>query len=506
MADTPDLTTRAAKGLGWMVFWRIGTRLLGLGSTLILVKLLGPADFGLIALAVTVTQGVELLSLIGVEEAVIRHPNPTRVVYDTAFTLNVSRGLITALGLVSAAWPAAIFFDEPRLVPVVLVLAVSAIIGGLENIGMAEFRRNLSYAAEFRLRIFPRFLSIIATIVVAFLLHDYRALLVGMLTNKLLSTALSYRLHPHRPRFTVRAWRELVGFSTWIWVISLIAIIRDRVEVIVIGRSDGTAGVGIWSIAVEIAILPMTELMQPLSSVLFAAYSRAADDTRALVVLFQRFFGLTALITLPAGIGIALLAEPIVHIVLGPNWLSTIQIIQAFSVFNIIVSFIFVANPLLQAKGKLYETFKITAFVTVVRALVVVIGVWQFGLIGALAGTIIAMPLNQVLILRVCCRLIEMPVTQLWPLLWRPLLACSAMGYVLISLGFHTHIPGSSIGHAVLRIAVGAAAGVAVYTLAITAAWVVAGRPMGAERDLFNGARLAFQNARTRLGYGRAQV
>ena len=58
--------------MGWMVFWRICTRVLGVGSTLILVKLLGPADFGLIALALTVTQAVELLSLIGVEE--LSHP------------------------------------------------------------------------------------------------------------------------------------------------------------------------------------------------------------------------------------------------------------------------------------------------------------------------------------------------------------------------------------------------------------------------------------------------
>lgn len=159
----PDLAKRTAQGMGWMVFWRICTRVLGVGSTLILVKLLGPADFGLIALALTVTQAVELLSLIGVEEALIRHANPTRAVYDTAFTLNAGRGVITCLVLFAAAWPTALFFDDPRLVNVMLVLAGTALIGGLENIGMAEYRRNLVYRFEFKLRIIPRILSSLLT-------------------------------------------------------------------------------------------------------------------------------------------------------------------------------------------------------------------------------------------------------------------------------------------------------------------------------------------------------
>ncbi len=189
--------------MGWMVFWRICTRVLGVGSTLILVKLLGPADFGLIALALTVTQAVELLSLIGVEEALIRHANPTRAVYDTAFTLNAGRGVITCLVLFAAAWPTALFFDDPRLVNVMLVLAGTALIGGLENIGMAEYRRNLVYRFEFKLRIIPRILSSLLTIGMAFLLQDYRALLIGTVVNKVMTVALSYHFHAHRPRPTL---------------------------------------------------------------------------------------------------------------------------------------------------------------------------------------------------------------------------------------------------------------------------------------------------------------
>ena len=84
-----------------------------------------------------------------------------------------------------------------------LVLAGTALIGGLENIGMAEYRRNLVYRFEFKLRIISRILSSLLTIGMAFLLQDYRALLIGTVVNKVMTVALSYHFHAHRPRPTL---------------------------------------------------------------------------------------------------------------------------------------------------------------------------------------------------------------------------------------------------------------------------------------------------------------
>ena len=120
MTESGSILARTAKGAGWIIAWRVLTRVLGLVSTLFLVQLLVPGDFGLIMLATGFGQAISSLSSLGVEEAVIREKNPSRELYDSAFTINVIRATTTAIIITAIAWPTASFFDDMRLVPVML--------------------------------------------------------------------------------------------------------------------------------------------------------------------------------------------------------------------------------------------------------------------------------------------------------------------------------------------------------------------------------------------------
>ena len=83
-------------GAGWMILWRVATRLLGFVSTLILARVLVPADFGLVAIAMTYLSAFDALSIFGLQDAIIRAPDHDRTMLDTAFTLSVLRGLLNA--------------------------------------------------------------------------------------------------------------------------------------------------------------------------------------------------------------------------------------------------------------------------------------------------------------------------------------------------------------------------------------------------------------------------
>src|SRR4029079_10183102 len=85
MSSARSVLARTVRGAGWVIAWRLGMRVLGLISTLILVRLLTPADFGLLALAASCAQTIDGMMMLGTEEAVIRQPNPNRTVYDTAW-------------------------------------------------------------------------------------------------------------------------------------------------------------------------------------------------------------------------------------------------------------------------------------------------------------------------------------------------------------------------------------------------------------------------------------
>jgi len=210
-----EVLLKTGEGTGWVIGWRMVTRLLGVISTLTLVRLLLPTDFGLVALSTSFQQSIEAFALLGVEDAVVREKAPTRDIYDTGFTVNALRSAVSAAVILMLAQPAGQFFAEARLTNILIALALGTLLDGFANIGTVDFRRELTFSKEFQLWLLPRLIGIILTLAVAVIWRSYWALVAGILASRILRVAFSYRMHPYRPRFTVRAWRRLIGYSTW---------------------------------------------------------------------------------------------------------------------------------------------------------------------------------------------------------------------------------------------------------------------------------------------------
>src|SRR3954468_8820187 len=147
------------------------TRVLGLMSTLVLARVLAPSDYGLVALAFAVNSTLDACLSAGVEQQIIRAPAPTRALYDTAFTFNLIRTLLISALLLLGAAPAADFFGDPRLEPVLLAFAALPLLTGMVNIGVVDFQRNLDFSAEFRMLIVPRLAAIAVSFAIALTFH-----------------------------------------------------------------------------------------------------------------------------------------------------------------------------------------------------------------------------------------------------------------------------------------------------------------------------------------------
>src|SRR5262245_59379519 len=134
------MSVEIARGATWMVLWRVCDRLLGLLSTLVLARVLVPADFGLVAMAMSFIALIELASAFSFELALIQRREVERAHYDTAWTLNVAFGLLCGALIALSAPLAAAFYAEPRLIEVMWVLAATWALQGFENIGVVNFR------------------------------------------------------------------------------------------------------------------------------------------------------------------------------------------------------------------------------------------------------------------------------------------------------------------------------------------------------------------------------
>ena len=178
-----SLTRKVAHGAAWMVILKLVVRSIGLVSTLILVRLLEPSDFGIVAMAMSIVAALELLTAFGFDITLIQNQKADAAEYDTAWTLNVLLGAGAAVLLIVLAHPAAGFYEEPALVPVFQVIAIVSLLQGLENIGMVDFRKHLKFEKEFLFHVLVKMFGFVVTIALAFKLRSYWALVLGTVAS-----------------------------------------------------------------------------------------------------------------------------------------------------------------------------------------------------------------------------------------------------------------------------------------------------------------------------------
>jgi len=497
------ILTRMAKGAGWVLAWRMATRSLGLISTLVLVRLLDKSDFGLITLAYGFSAALEASLAIGVETQIVRARDPSRALYDTAFTLNVIRGVLLAILVVAGAAPVARFFGDVRLENVVYVLALLPLSAGFTNVGVMDFQRALDFGKEFRLIIVPRLLQVIVAIGAAVVLRSYWALLLGIAVARVMNMAMSYVMHPFRPRLSLAAWRDLLGVSFWTWTGNVAAVIRDRMDSFIIGRLLGLPPVGIYTVSLEIATLPASELVTPIGRAGmagFAATNRAGAT--AVAETFLRLIGFTALIAIPAGIGVSLVAGPIVALALGQTWAEAAGLIRLLGFVCVFLSLGLVCNALLNALAMMRTLFLISLAGAALKGLFLFVFAPRLGLTGVGLAVVFASVAENLTLVLVGARRAGVSSWAILPRLWRPLLASLVMVLVLLAAGLGWQpVPQTAVQGAV-ALAIGAALGAAAYAAALSGLWWLSGRPPAAEADALELLRRALGGLRQRLGWG----
>jgi len=483
---TGSILARTARGAGWVMAWRMLTRVLGLGSTLVLVRLLSPADFGLVALATAFALALDVCLAIGVEDQIIRAQAPRPALYHTAFTMNLLRCLAVAGVIGLCAGPAATFFGDARLQDVLWALAASAALSGATNIGVVDFRRQLSFEREFQLQLLPRLVGIAVTLGGAWWLHSHWALVLGILANRFGIVLMSYALHPYRPRLSLEAWRELIGVSCWSWMVSLATVLRDRADSLVVGRMLGPAPLGIYAVGVEVAVLPTTEIVDPICRACmpgFAATLRGGGNA-ALADAWLRVMALMAVLTLPAGTGASLVAGPLVALAFGPAWMEAVPVIITLGLACTVTLFGNVSAALLHARTALRTILGITVGAALLRITLLLLLTPWLGLPGAGLAIGLAVVLEHLALVTAVLRLLNVPARRLLACIHRPALATAVMALLLWVLGLGWAAPPADAAAALRILLTAIPLGMASFALTLWLLWRAAGSPAGAEADL----------------------
>jgi lipopolysaccharide exporter len=484
-----ELSRRVTTGAAWMVAARVGDRVIGLVSTIILARLLLPADFGLVIMATVLIGALQLLGAFSFDLALIQNPKAERRHYDTVWTIGLLFATAFALALIVLAAPAASFYSEPRLQAVMHVLAVAIFLEGLTNVGIVQFRKQLQFDKEFRFVLTRKVVGVVVTVVLAFAWRDYWALVAGTLTASIAAVCLSYLWQPYRPRLSLAARSELFSFSRWLLVNNMLGFLYHRAADFILAKGVGAAGLGHYGLAYEIANLPTSELVAPVNRAVFPGYAKISADMAGLRRGFVKVIAMVTLFAIPAAVGLACIADPLVKVVLGPQWVPVIPLVQVLALNGMLSAILSCSGSVYLAVGKPRYVTLVLAAHTAVAVPLIAWATFTIGTIGVawmlLLTSSLVVPLNYGLL----CRAVGLTIGDMSGAIWRPGLAAAVMAIVLWSV----HEPLAAwVGQGLILLLALIALGALTYCALVAILWSLSSRPLGAEAFVLERLRQCF--------------
>jgi len=473
----PTRPTTAFRGAFLTVGMRWTDRLLGLVSTAILARLLVPADFGLVAMAMVVVGFFDVLLDLGVSAALIQHGRAGREEFSTAWTLRLAQCAATALLVVVLAPFVADYYGDPRVTDVLRVAAITVLVGGLENIGTVSFQRNMEFGRDFQFVLLKRLVGLTCTIALAVVLRSYWALILGSLASRLAGVGASYWLSRFRPYLTLSRISEIWTFSQWSLFTGIARYLNGAIPRLALGGRANAAALGTYAMGEEIAMLPTSELLAPLGRVMFPAFAAARNSPGELLRLVTLAQAVQALIAIPLSIGVVLVADDAIPLLLGQQWTAAVPIAQIVALTGVASALGHSPGYMLTATGRMRVLCWYTwakALLLVLLLLLVFRGADAERI--AMAGLVTAMTGFVALQAIAWQALPGFGGRRFWSQTWRPVLSAAFMAAVVMGVSV-------ALGDAgrVGRLAAEIAAGAAAYGLSTLALWVAAGRPPGAE-------------------------
>lgn len=352
-ASGRTLTQRVASGVAWSAMFQVGRQLLSVISVSVLARKVPPAAYGLVSMAGVLTNFFDVLADLGTSYALIRQPKLTDGLTSAVFWLNIMAGVAISLCLVVVAGPAAWFFHQPDLPPVVRAFALIFLFNSLGVVPAALLKRRM----EFRKLSFGQLAAAVTATAVAITaaLHDAGvwSLVLGTLANSAVSVALFWFLCPwHLRRPAWGELRSILSYSLNLSGFNILNYVSGNADNMIVGRFLGSLALGYYQMSYTVMTYPLTTLASAICQVIFPGMAESQQDNPRLRSLFNRTCMLIGLFTFPAMFGLAITAEPFVSVVLGPRWLPVAAILVVFGPLGAAKSIVTSVGLIYNAKGR----------------------------------------------------------------------------------------------------------------------------------------------------------
>jgi PST family polysaccharide transporter len=305
-----------------------------LTAFIILGRLLAPDDFGVVAAASVVLWLLRVLVDQGFGQVLVQRADLTAAHVDTAFWTAVATGVLIALLTVASAPLVADLYSLPELTPVLRALSVVFLFVALDSTQSALLAREMKFRVQALRRLGASLISGATAIGLAFAGAGVWALVAQALAYEGLLVVLLWSLVSWRPRlrFSWVEFRELFGFGMRMTAIRILTNVGAYADNLLIGIVVGAVALGYYVVGFRVVVVINTLIALALTQVVLSAFSRLQHDLTALNSALYRSTRLTAGISLPIYVGLALVAHPLTVFIFGEKWAPSAPVMQALTI------------------------------------------------------------------------------------------------------------------------------------------------------------------------------
>lgn len=334
MADAPTMKSRVVRGTSYSILGQAVGQGLRLVGNVLCSHLLFPGAYGMMATITTVQIGLEMLSDVGIQPTIIQHERGDDPSFlDTAWTVQVVRGLILWVVGSALAWPLSVWvYGQPELVWPLVATTTGAVWSGLASTKLASLYRHIELKRVFVINVTAQAIAVAAMILLAWQLRTVWALVAGAVVGTIMTTILSHLAIPgrgNRFHWEKDAAQTLISFGQWIFISTTITYLSQRFDVLVLPKYVPLDELGVYAIAGQLAYLPNLLGGQVISAVLLPALAAAHREGQAqLVAAYARSKRVILSVHLLVTLGLALYGPAFFLILYDARYADASWIIQ----------------------------------------------------------------------------------------------------------------------------------------------------------------------------------
>jgi O-antigen/teichoic acid export membrane protein len=331
-----SLAAQMVSASKWALFGEMASRGISPLILLVLVRLLTPDDFGVVAIATMVTAFSQVFWDAGLSRALVQRDGDLEKTANVVFWTNTALGFITYGGLCLSAGLIAQLFRDNRVESLLVVQGVQILLASLSSVHNAILQRSLAFRPLFLVKLLSSAVPSLASIPLACAGFGYWALVAGFLVGSAAQLVLLWKVTPWRPgiSYDFALARGLFRFSVWVAGESFLAWVYLWIDSIIVAAYLAPNDLGLYRVGDQLVVTMISLAINPLTPVLFSGFSKLQMEKERLALALINSTVLISMIAVPVTAGLFMAKDSLESVFFGSSWIGIANIIGPLALLH----------------------------------------------------------------------------------------------------------------------------------------------------------------------------